>query len=347
MTLLTVKPKTLVRLCLLSIAALGLTACEHESSKPLASAPTVTVAKHVTITLQDIPVSYTTSGTITSDHRVSISSRLSGYIRDISVREGDRVKSGQVLLHIDSVHAKQALVQAKADLSNAKANMKRYTSLLKEGAVTSQRMDKVSLHYKVAQSQVAQAKHQLSYARIISPVSGVVVEKRMSQGDLASSGMPILTLEDPSNLLVKTYVSEQYIGQIHEGDSVSIAVPALQQQLKGVVRQVVQAADPVSHQFLVKISLPATANIHPGMYAQTSFHTGKRQALLLPEAALFSQAGMQAVYVLDDANIVHYRLIRIGKKVNGMLEVLSGLRDGEQIAWAAKPVLKTGMKVQQ
>ena len=347
MTRVAVKQKILMRLCLLGIVTLGLTACDQEPSEPLESAPVAIAAKHLKIMQQEIPVYYTTSGTVTSDHRVSISTRLSGYIRDISVREGDLVKSGQVLLHIDSVHAKQALIQAKADLSNAKSDMTRYASLLKEGAVTSQQMDKVALRYEVAQSQVKQAKHQLSYAKVLSPVSGVVVEKRMSQGDLASPGMPILTLEDPSSLLVETYVSEQYIGQIHEGNKVSIEITALQQQLKGVVRQVVQAADPVSHQFLVKISLPASENIHPGMYAQTSFYTGERKTLLLPKEAVFTQAGMQAVYVVDDADIAHYRLVRIGKKVGGMLEVSSGLHVGENIVWNAVPPLKTGMKVQK
>jgi len=347
MTGLIVKRKTLVRVCLLGMLTLGLAACGEESQKSVTSVPVTTAAKHLKLTQQDISVYYTTSGTVTSDHRVSISTRLSGYIRDIAVREGDAVKSGQVLLHIDSVHAKQALIQANADLSNAKAEMGRYASLLKEGAVTSQQMDKVALRYKVAQSQVKQAKNQLSYAEVLSPVSGVVVEKRMSQGDLASPGMPILTLEDPSSLLVETYVSEQYIGQIHEGNSVSIEITALTQKLKGIVRQVVQAADPVSHQFLVKISLPFSENIHPGMYAQTAFHTGERKALLLPKEAVFSQAGMQAVYVVDGAGIAHYRLIRIGEKMDGMLEVLSGLHDGENIAWDADPALKTGMKVQK
>jgi len=345
---LTVKRKALLQACVLVMTSIGLVACSDEAMESSNSRAEIVVgAKHLQLTQQDIPVYYTTSGTVTSDHRVSISTRLSGYIRDIAVREGDKVKSGQVLLHIDSVHAKQALIQASADLANAKAEMNRYASLLKEGAVTSQQMDKVALRYKVAQSQVKQAKNQLSYAKVLSPVSGVVVEKRMSQGDLASPGMPILTLEDPSSLLVETYVSEQYIGQIHEGNKVSIEITALKQRLEGVVRQVVQAADPVSHQFLVKISLPVSANIHPGMYAQTSFHTGDRKGLLLPRDAIFSQAGMQAVYVVDDAGITHYRLVRIGRDVHGMLEVLSGLHAGDRIVWDANSVLKTGMKVEQ
>jgi len=275
-----------------------------------------------------------------------MSSRLSGYIRDMKVREGDSVKAGQVLLRIDPVNAKQSLIQAKADLHNAKSDLTRYESLLKQGAVTSQQFDKVKLRYDVAQSQVKQAKHQLSYANVVSPVNGVVVEKRMSQGDLASAGMPILTLEDPSSLLVQTYISEQYVGKIHQNDAVDVEIASLHQHFKGIVRQVVQAADPVSHQFMVKVSLPSHADIHPGMYAQTGFQTGLRQALLIPHTAIVEQAGLHGVYVLDAQSIVHYRLIRVGQGMDDNIEVLAGLHAGESIVWGGKPALKTGMKVQ-
>jgi len=329
------------------IVLLSLTACgDKEAETRHVKHVTTQVSHHLKISLQDVTTHYITSGTVASDHRVSISSRLSGYIRDMKVREGDKVKAGQVLLHIDPVHAKQALVQAKADLRNARADMTRYQSLLKQGAVTSQQFDTVKLRYDVAKSQVKQAKHELSYAKVLSPVNGVVVEKRMAQGDLASAGMPILTLEDPSSLLVQTYVSEQYVGKIHEGDRVDVVIASLNQNFQGVVRQVVQAADPISHQFLVKISLPSMVDIHPGMYAQTGFQTGVRQTLLIPKSAIVSQQGLHAVYVKDAQSIVHYRLIRMGQKIAGQWEVLAGLHDVDTIVWGGQPALKTGMKVQ-
>ncbi|MBN4061544.1 efflux RND transporter periplasmic adaptor subunit [bacterium AH-315-G11] len=323
----------------------ALTACNKDSERVPEAMLSSTVTQHLILTSQRIPVHYVTSGTVTSDHRVSISSRLSGYIRDIKVREGDQVKVGQVLLHIDPVNAKQALIQAKADSSNAMLEMQRYESLLHEGAVTSQQFEKVQLRYQLAKSQVKQAKHQLSYAKVTSPVSGVVVEKRMQKGDLASPGMPILMLEDPSSLLVETYASEQFVGQVHEGDVVDVEVTSLKQHFKGVVRQVVQAADPVSHQFLVKVSLPSMKDIHPGMYAQTGFNVGMRKALLIPMDAVIRQAGLYAVYVMDTSSIAHYRLIRVGQNIAGKLEVLAGLHDGEQVVWDGNPALKTGMKV--
>jgi len=332
-------------LAVVILAAVALTACSSGEQNPQTS-PITSAAQTLIVQAKDVPAHYVTSGNVTSDHRVSISSRLSGYIREMAVREGDQVKSGQVLVRVDPVDARQNLIQARADLANAEADAQRYNELLKAGAVTSQQAAKVMLRYKVAKSQVEQAKNQLSYAEVRSPVDGVVVEKRLSQGDLAAPGVPILTLEDPSSLLVETYVSEQYVSGIHTGDIVDVDISSLLRSYQGVVRQVVQAADPVSHQFLVKTALPVASEIHPGMFAQAAFRIGQRKMLQIPELAVIARSGLHAVYVVDAKGIAHYRQLRLGQASGGLIEVLAGLHAGDVIAWNGKPELQSGMKVE-
>ena len=328
----------------LVIAAGALIACTDEAQMA-SDTPVNSVASTYTVSQQQIPSHYATSGTVTSDHRVSISSRLSGYIREMNVREGDRVKANQILVRVDPVDAKQALIQAQADLTDAEADLRSYEELLKNGAVSNQQVSKVELRYTVAKSQVEQARNQLSYAEVRSPVAGVVVEKRLSQGDLAAPGMPILTLEDPTSLLVETYVSERFVSNIHENDDVDIEIPSLHKIYQGVVRQVVQAADPVSHQFLVKIALPASKDIHPGMYAQTGFRVGTRDAVFIPNNAVVSRADLTAVYVVDANGVAQYRLVRLGVPYEGKVEVLSGLNVGDTLAFNGSPALQSGMTV--
>ncbi len=335
--------------------ALALQGCSsEESSAPVQAAPEQAQATVASVHAVDLDARYVTSGTVTSDHRVSISSRISGYIRKLTVREGDRVKKGQVLVRVDPVNARQALVQAEADLADARADLQRYEALFRAHAASQQQLDRVRLRYKVARSQVAQARNQLGYAEVLSPVNGVVVEKRLSKGDLAQPGAPILTIEDPASLLVNTYVSEQFVSGIHAGDTVEVDIPSMKRHIDGVVRQVVEAADAVSHQFLVKIALASDPDVHPGMYAQVGFSIGKRKALLIPRAAVIERAGLHGVYVVDAQGVVHYRQIRLGNLVeavdgsdaDGRIEVLAGLHDGDRIAWAGHPPLKTGMSVQ-
>jgi RND family efflux transporter MFP subunit len=328
----------------LLLVAMNLMACSDAQSP--SNAPQTSIASTFNLSASEMPIRYVTSGTVTSDHRVSIGSRISGYIREMNVREGDLVKVGQILVRVDPVDAKQTLIQAKADLADAKADLQRYDELLKDGAVTTQQTAKVKLRYKVAKSQVEQARNQLSYAEVRSPVAGVVVEKRMSQGDLAAPGVAILTLEDPTSLLVETYVSERFVSRIHEGDRVDINIASLKQSRQGVVRQVVQATGAASHQFLVKIALPGAGEVHPGMYAETGFQIGIRQALLIPQRSVILRSGLHAVYLLNDESIAQYRLVRLGTEKGDDIEVLAGLHAGDVIAWNGRPALKSGMKIQ-
>jgi len=288
---------------------------------------------------------YISSGIVTSDHRVSISSRISGYIRTLTVREGDRVKVGDLLVRVDPVNANQRLVQAMADLANAKADLKRYEALFKEHATTKQQLDRVRLRYKVVASQVRQARNQLGYAEVRSPVNGVVVEKMMSAGDLAAPGATILTLEDPSSLLVNTYLSERVINQVKVGDAVDVRVPAMQRHLHGEVRQVVDVADAATHQFQVKVAVQDDA-LRSGMFAEVGFTLGQRQTLLIPYEAVVDRAGLNGVYLVDADRTVHYRQVRLGRRYGDRVELLAGLHAGDLIAWNGKPELRTGMKLQ-
>jgi len=333
---------------LVLLALIALQACSEDGGiSPSTHQLLVTEAKSMTLQSIDVESHYVTSGTVTSDHRVSISSRISGYIRNLSVREGDRVKKGQVLVRVDPVNAKQSLVQAEAALANAASDMKRYELLFKEHATSQQQLDRVRLRYKVSRSQAAQARNRLGFAEVHSPVNGVVVEKRLSKGDLAQPGAVILTLEDPASLLVETYVSEQFVSSIHAGDIVDLEIPSIKSHLAGTVHQVVEAADAVSHQFLIKIALQTEPAVHPGMYAQIGFATGLRKALMVPSAAVIERAGLHGIYIVDNKNIVHYRQVRTGKaSANDKIEILAGLRDGDVIAWDGNPALQTGMTLQ-
>lgn len=327
-------------------AGVLLSGCGSDDAGLDTAAPVISKAETMVVATVDLPVRYVTSGTVTSDHRVSISSRLSGYIRQLPVREGDRVKAGDVLVRVDPVNARQGVVQAEADLADAKADLSRYEELFKASAVSKQQLDRVRLRYKVARSQLEQARNQLSYAEVRSPVDGVVVEKRMSKGDLASPGAAILTLEDPASLLVETHVSDQFVGGINVGDKVSIEVSSLKQPLTGTVRQVVQAADVMTHQFLIKIAVESHKDVHPGMYAQAGFKINTRKGLQVPAAAVINRGGLHGIFVVDGDGIAHYRQIRLGQKNGDLVEVLAGLHDGDSIAWNGSPALVTGMKVQ-
>jgi len=330
---------------LIASALFMLAACSADETQAVKTPHPSTHAQMLTLDTADVPAYYITSGIVSSDHRVAISSRISGYVRAIAVREGDKVKAGQILVRVDPVNAKQALAQARADFANAKTDMNRYRKLLAEQAVTKQQFDKVQLRYKVAKSRVEQAKNQLAYAEIASPVTGIVVKKTMNTGDMANPGMPILTVEDPSQLLVETDVSGEAASTLKPGDAVDISIPALHQTRTGHIRQRVNAADPLSHQFHIKISLDSTHQIRAGMFAEVRFRMGMRHAILVPVDAVVHRSGLNGIYVVDEHGIAHYRQIRLGEQYANRVEVAAGLAAGERIAWHAESPLRSNMRI--
>ncbi len=331
-------------IAVLMVTTALLAACSHE---PEGGAPHVAVFHVPLITLQaeNVPEHTISSGSVTSDKRISIASRLSGYIRNIAVREGDRVKQGDALFRVDPVDVMQTVNQARADLHDAEADRARYKALLKEKAVSRQQFDKVQLRYTVAKSKLTQAENQLQYAKVTAPADGTVVKKLLNTGDLASPGTVVLILENAQQLSVETHISERFISAVHEGDEASVELASLRQPLRAVIRQVVPAADPLTHQFLVKLGLPQMPEILPGMFAEVRFVIGNRKALLLPAVAIVERNGLHGVYVADADNILHYRLIRPGRETDGRIEALAGLNAGDRIAAEIHPDMVSGMKV--
>jgi len=320
-----------------------LAACSHEPEGDAVQNAGIDVPL-ITLQAEEIAEHTISSGSVTSDKRISIASRLSGYIGNIAVREGDRIKQGDALFRVDPVDVMQTVNQARADMGNAEVDLKRYQSLLKENAVSKQQYDQIKLRYTLAKSKLTQAENQLQYAEVKAPVDGTVVKKLLNSGDLASPGAIVLILENSQQLSVETHVSERFIAAIHEGDEASVELASLQRPLKAVIRQVVPAADPLTHQFLVKLSLPQMPEVLPGMFAEVRFVIGSRKALLLPLSAIVQRHGLHGVYVADADNILHYRLIRPSREISGRIEALAGLNDGDRIAAEIRPDMISGMQ---
>jgi RND family efflux transporter MFP subunit len=325
-------------------AAASLAACSDEHGGN--DEQVKTVKAHVAVVQPtEVARHYIASGIVSSDHRIAVSSRISGYVRSVSVKEGQRVSRGQTLVQIDPVDARQQLAQARADLADADADLKRFSELLKQNAVSRQQFDKAELRYKVARSKVAQAKNQLSYADITSPVDGIVVQKLLNAGDLANPGSPLLVVEDNTQLIVETDVSEQYISSLQVGDTVDLHIPAIHDTRTGKIRQLVNAANPGTYQYHIKVSLDAGADIRPGMFAEVGFRIGQRQVLLVPEVALIHRAGLVGLYEVGQDGIARYRQVRLGERYGEQVEIAAGLEAGARIAWNGKGELATGVRV--
>lgn len=342
-----------------ALAALALltTACSdkrasHEAPPPQSfSVPTTVVAA------QRLPRFHTGTGSVVSDQRVDIGSRVAAYIRAIQVREGQRVTEGQLLATLDARDidavvrtAGAALEEARAAREDAQRDFEDAQTLHERGAVSNARLRKARLQLKqasealiAAEAESARARAERQYVRILSPIDGLVVARHQRAGDLASPGAPLLTVESDSILLFETQVAESTIGTIKIGDAVQVRIDALgNKRLQGEVQRRVASGDPVTRRFEVKIRLPGVDGLLPGMFGRARFAVGTRQAIVVPATAVVERGGLRGAYVVDDNARVRFRWLRTEDESEQGLVVSAGLDPGERIVLAPPYEMREG-----
>ena len=203
-----------------------------------------------------------------------------------------------------------------------------------------------------AKADVASSRVYSSFSRITAPISGVVVSRQADVGSMAVPGAPLLTIESGTDYRLEAAVQESQINKIHLRDQVRVQIDALgQQELAGIVVETVPAADPVSRSYLVKISIALPAGnqqiIRSGLYGKARFITGQTQAITIPQKAVVERGQLTSVYVVDQSGTARMRLVKTGKTYGDQVEVLSGLREGEQIVVDGLAAVSDGSRVRE
>lgn len=287
-----------------------------------------------------------------------IAAKVMGVVTAIHVKEGDGLAAGQELLTIDDrelvqrlkaadaarQEARKALDAAVQNRSLASVTQRRYKHLFDERAISGQEMDQVNTQLKVAnaeaeraqamviraQAGLAEAQVTLGYARIVSPSSGVVTEKKIDVGSMAVPGLPLLIVEDQSAFKLEINVDESLSSAVVLGMPVEIAIDAIGLATSGEVREVVPAVDPAARSFVVKVGV-AGQGLRSGMYARVRIPIGERQAILVPGEAVVNRGQLTGVYKVSADGIIALTMVRVGKRHDVNVEVLSGLKPGERI----------------
>jgi len=271
-------------------------------------------------------------------------------------------------------------VAAEANRRLADSTYRRYQQLLERESVSPQEFDEVRAKHEMADAQaesaaratqaaeakkrqvlerikqakadVASSRVYSSFSRIAAPISGVVVSRQADVGYMATPGAPLLTIESGSDYQLEAAVQESQINKIHLRDQARLQIDALgQDELVGTVDEIVPAADPASRTYLVRIRIsPPAGNqriIRSGLYGRARFITGQTQVLTIPRKAVVEQGQLTSVYVVDTSGIARMRLVTAGKLYGDRIEVLSGLKEGEQIVVDGVEALVDGSRVRE
>ncbi|MDP3522014.1 MAG: efflux RND transporter periplasmic adaptor subunit [Hydrogenophaga sp.] len=317
-------------------------------------APGVEVAKVKTMPLQDDAQAV---GSLKSRQSVILRPEVAGRVAELAFADGARVRKGQLLLRLDDTLQRAELSQAEAQLSIARANLKRNQELVAENFVAQRVLDESRASLQVAEAQVALAQARLSRMRIVAPFDGTVGIRTVNLGDYVKDGADLVNLEDTSTLYVDFRMPERYQGQLAVGQGVKVQIDAMPGR---DFTAKVQALDPLvdanGRSVLVRASMvpSAGATLRPGMFARvTTVFSVNDAALVVPEEAIVPQGNRQLVFKLASEGegeaaktVVRRTEVQLGVRRGSQVQIVSGLSEGDTVVVAGQQRLqRDGMAV--
>ena len=331
---------------MLLIAVLVGTACGREGEKTgmVPAGPAVKVSA-VTIHSEEREGIERVPGSVSSINQVTVESKISGRIQKLYVREGEVVPEGKLLVEIDAREIQAKLDQAIAAEKQARQDLERFTKLLPAGAVTKRDYDAVETRAHVATAGVAEASAMVSDRKILAPFAGVIVRKLADEGDLALPGKPLLTIERQDLFRFEADVPESLASTISLAKVLKVQLAGFDTELKGVVSEISPATDPNSRTQHLKLDLESHPIVRSGQFGYVYLPLKKRPSLQIPESAILQKGQMECVYIVRDGK-ASLRLVRTAKRRGGMVEVSSGLEEGEVLVVTGAEQLVDGVSVE-
>jgi RND family efflux transporter MFP subunit len=271
--------------------------------------------------------------TVEAVAQTTLTAQVSGRVVEMRVDAGQMVKKGQLLLRIDAREAGEVAAAASAQYINAKANYERMKNLQQQNFISAAALDKAKADFEAAQAARGQAGVSLGYSTVTAPISGVVAQRLIEQGETAAPGRPLLTIYDPSGLRVTASIPQYQLPQMRNVKQARVEFPELGQWVDASAVTLLPTADAATHVSQVRVALPRELkNVIPGMFARVHFIVGRAQRTTVPAAAVVRRGEVAAVYLQDAQGMLTLRQLRLGETLaGGEIEVLAGLASGEQV----------------
>ncbi len=334
----------------------GLTACDNQATNH-SSTETVFDKTPIKVTTQEVGSKTTgstsvLSGTIQSKNNATVSARMMGYVTSLSAEVGDRVRAGQTILKIKNnelpakkAQAQAGITEAEAALKNVKINYDRMQTLWQQESITRKEWDDISAQYDMMKAKVEGAKQMrneidevIGLTVVKAPISGIVTARMINMGDLVNPGVPLMSIESDNGYEVVSYVSDYQISSVKKGMELDCHIKVLNKKVKARVTEISPSAVNTGGQFAIKADLRLSADekkvVFPGMYANVHAalprNENRTNCATVEKSALINRGQLTGVYTISSQNTALLRWVRVGKDFGDKIEIVSGLKSGEE-----------------
>ena len=308
------------------------------------------VVQVVAVPATQRPVSESISlvGSIAPNEMVDVKSEVDGLVTTINFAEGGRVEKDQLLVALDQTRFVAQLSEAEANLKLARTSFDRTKQLYTDKLISQQEYDQSSAVFAANEAGVDLRRRELKNAKILAPFGGIAAARLVSPGQVISRSTPLTTVVDIDTVKVEVNVPERYLGQLKNGQKIAFKVAAFpKDEFTGEVFFISPQLEAATRTALIKARIENLGGkLRGGMFANLDLSLQLRElALLVPETAIINNADVTMVFAITTNGTAVMKPVKIGLRIAGRADILSGLSPGEMVVVEGTQKLRPGATV--
>lgn len=290
-------------------------------------------------------------GTAVSNESVDITSNVTQIVEKVNFSDCDQVKKGQLLVRLNVDKKLKELSQLEINLKEQEREFKRLARLRGRNVIAERDYDMQESKFLHAKAQVEELKAEIKESSITAPFDGFLGIRNVSVGTLVSPGTIITTLDDIKKIKVDFSVPEKYVLSIKAGTKIQAESSAAQdKKFEGNVIAIVPRISTFSRNVMVRAIIENDDYIlKPGMMLKVKVNLNDREVILVSEKCVANIGEKHFVYTIEKLAqhaLIKKRFIEIGERQNGLIEVISGISEGDMLVFEGINKLSDGDMVE-
>jgi RND family efflux transporter MFP subunit len=319
----------------------------HAGPPAAANAATQPAGDLVTVRVLKVPRSESAVGRTEAVREARVASKVMARVEEVRVQAGQLVEANDVLIRLDDADLRARLDRSDAQMLAAQASdrqaqveAERVRKLAEGQNVAAIELERAETALREAAAQLEaavqarrEAETNLDYTVIRSPMTGIVVDREVEVGDMATPGQGLLSVYDNTHMRMVASVRETLRPHLAVGGPIGVEIAELGLHCTGNVSEIVPRVEPGSRSFIVKVTGPCPPGVCPGMFGRVFVTLGDESVVVVPQRAV-RQVGQVALVDVVAGSQRQRRAVTLGRRFGDDVEVLSGLEAGEQVVAA-------------